>query len=56
MIGSRRALQGISEEEEMYFIGLKANYLVVFSLRFLKNNLYKIYIAGYLMIHRIRND
>ena len=50
MIGSRRALQGVSEEEEMYFISLKANYLVVFSLRFYKNTLYKIYIAGYLMI------
>ena len=31
MIGSRRALQGISEEEEMYFIRLKADYLVVFT-------------------------
>ena len=50
IIGSRRALQGICEEEEMYFISSKANYLVVSSLRFYKNNLYKIYIAGNLMI------
>ena len=30
MVGSRRALQRIAEEEEMYFISLKANYSVVF--------------------------
>ena len=49
MTGSRWGLQGIAEEEEMYFITLKAHYLVEFRPRF-QNFLNEMHIAGYFMI------